>query len=138
MTQSVPYLINQIIKQICLFNFLVVINFSFKSELLAFCRSCRIILFYLYILLGLLIPSILFIKRSIEEISDDNDESMDESGDSSKEEEISEVEAEARRIAKGKGKEVLPSTESHESNSSSMKDSSEVDKGQLLEDSDDL
>jgi hypothetical protein len=133
MTQSVPYIINQIIKQICLFNFLVII-FSFKSELLAFCRSCRIILFYLYILLGLLIPSIVFIKRSIEEISGDSDEPMDESGDSSEEEEISE----ARRIAKGKGKEVLPSTESHESSSSSVDDSSEVDKGQLLEDSDDL
>ncbi len=133
MTQSVSYLINQIIKQICLFNFLVII-FSFKSELLTFCRSCRIILFYLYILLGLLIPSIVFIKRSIEEISGDNDEPMSESGDSSEEEEISE----ARRIDKGKGKEVLPSTESHESSSSSVEDSSEVDKGQLLEDSDDL
>jgi hypothetical protein len=133
MTQSVSNLINQIIKQICLFNFLVII-FSFKSELLTFCRSCRIILFYLYILLGLLIPSIVFIKRSIEEISGDNDEPMSESGDSSEEEEISE----ARRIDKGKGKEVLPSTESHESSSSSVEDSSEVDKGQLLEDSDDL
>ena len=131
MTQSVPYIINQIIKQICLFNFLVRI-FSFKSELLAFCRSYRIIIFYLYILLGLLIPSIVFIKRSIEEISGDSDEPMGESGDSSEEEEISE----ARRIAKGK--EVLPSTESHESSSSSVDDSSEVDKGQLLEDSDDL
>jgi len=135
MTQSVSYLINQIIKQICLFNFLVII-FSFKSELLTFCRSCRIILFYLYILLGLLIPSIVFIKRSIEEISGNNDEPMGESGDSSEEEKISETEA--RRIAKGKGKEVLPSTESHESSSNSVKDSPEVDKGQLLEDSDDL
>ena len=132
MTQLVPYLINQIKKQICLFNFLVII-FSFKSELQVFCRSYRNIFFYLYILLGLLIPSIVFIKRSIEEIS--GDEPMGESGDSS-EEEISE--AEARRIAKGKGKEVLPSTESHESSSSSVEDSSEVDKGQLLEDSDDL
>ena len=137
MTQSVSYLINQIIKQICLFNFLVIV-FSFKSELLAFCRSCRIILFNLYILLGLLIPSIVFIKRSIEEISGDNDEPISESGDSSEEEKISETEAEARRIAKGKGKEILPSTESHESSSSSMEDSPEVDKGQLLEDSDDL
>ena len=139
MTQSVSYLINQIIKQICLFNFLVRI-FSFKSELLAFCRSYRIIIFYLYILLGLLIPSIVFIKRSLEEISGDSDESMGESGDFSEEEEISEAEAEARRTAKGKGKEVLPSTESesHESSSSYVEDSSEVDKGQLLEDSDDL
>lgn len=135
MTQSMPYLINQIIKQISLFNFLAII-FSFKSELLAFCRSCRIILFYLYILLGLLIPGIVFIKRSIEEISGDNEEPMGESGDSSEKEEISE--AEARRTAKGKSKEVLPSTESHESSSSSVEDSSEVDKGQLLEDSDDL
>jgi hypothetical protein len=164
MTQSVSYLINQIIKQICLFNFLVRI-FSFKSELLAFCRSYRVIIFYLYILLGLLIPSVVFIKRSLEEISGDNEESMGESGDSSEEEEISEAEAEARRTAKGKGKEVLPSTESHESqesheshesqesqeshesqesqeshesSSSYVEDSSEVDKGQLLEDSDDL
>ena len=139
MTQSVSYLINQIIKQICLFNFLVRI-FSFKSELLAFCRSYRIIIFYLYILLGLLIPSIVFIKRSLEEISGDSDESMGESGDFSEEEEISEAEAEARRTAKGKGKEVLPSTESesHESSSSYVENSSEVDKGQLLEDSDDL
>ena len=137
MTQSVSYLINQIIKQICLFNFLVII-FSFKSELLAFCRSYRIIIYYLYILLGLLIPSIVFIKRSLEEISGDSDESMGESRDSSEEEEISEAEAEARRTAKGK--EVLPSTESesHESSSSYVEDSSEVDKGQLLEDSDDL
>jgi hypothetical protein len=139
MTQSVSYLINQIIKQICLFNFLVRI-FSFKSELLAFCRSYRIIIFYLYILLGLLIPSIIFIKRSLEEISGDSDESMGESGDFPEEEEISEAEAEARRTAKGKGKEVLPSTESesHESSSSYVENSSEVDKGQLLEDSDDL
>jgi len=139
MTQSVSYLINQIIKQICLFNFLVRI-FSFKSELLAFCRSYRIIIFYLYILLGLLIPSIVFIKRSLEEISGDSDESMGESGDFYEEEEISEAEAEARRTAKGKGKEVLPSTESesHESSSSYVENSSEVDKGQLLEDSDDL
>jgi hypothetical protein len=142
MTQSVPYFINQIIKQICLFNFLVII-FYFKSELLAFCRSYKIIIFYLYILLGLLIPSILFIKRNIEEISGDNEEPMDKSEDSSdsfEEEEISEAEAEARRITKGKGKEVLPSTESHESESSSsyVEDSSEVDKGQLLKDSDDL
>jgi predicted Holliday junction resolvase-like endonuclease len=135
MTQSVPYLINQIIKQICLFNFLVII-FYFKSELLAFCRSCKIILFYFYILLCLLTPSIVLIKRSIEEISGNNDEPMGKSGDSSEEEEISE--AEVRRIAKGKGKEVLPSTESHESSSSAVEDSSEVDKGQLLEDSDDL
>jgi hypothetical protein len=137
MTQSVPYLINQIIKQICLFNFLVII-FYFKSELLAFCRSCKIILFYFYILLCLLTPSIVLIKRSIEEISGNNDEPMGKSGDSSEEEEISEAEAEVRRIAKGKGKEVLPSTESHESSSSAVEDSSEVDKGQLLEDSDDL
>jgi hypothetical protein len=142
MTQSVSYLINQIIKQICLLNFLVRI-FSFKSELLAFCRSYRVIIFYLYILLGLLIPSIVFIKRSLEEISGDSEESelMGESGDSSEEEEISEAEAETRRTAKGKGKEVLPSTESqesHESSSSYVEDSSEVDKGQLLEDSDDL
>jgi hypothetical protein len=137
MTQSVPYFINQIIKQISLFNFLVRI-FSFKSELLAFCRSYKIIIFYLYILLGLLIPSIVLIKRNIEEISGDNEEPMDKSEDSSEEEEISEAEAEARRITKGKGKEVLPSTESHESSSSYVEDSSEVDKGQLLEDSDDL
>lgn len=108
--------------------------------MLAFCRSYRIIIYYLYILLGLLIPSIVFIKRSLEEISGDSDESMGESRDSSEEEEISEAEAEARRTAKGKGKEVLPSTESesHESSSSYVEDSSEVDKGQLLEDSDDL
>lgn len=146
MTQSVPYLINQIIKQIRLFNFLVKI-FSFKSELLAFCRSYRIILFNLYILLGILIPSIIFIKRSIEEISGDNEEPIGESGgfyeeeEEEEEEEISEAESEARRIAKGKGKEVLPSTESHESSSSSVEDYSEVDevdKEQLLEDSDDL
>jgi hypothetical protein len=133
MTQSMPYLINQIIKQISLFNFLVII-FSFKSELLVFCRSYRIILFYLYILLGLLIPGIVFIKRSIEEISGDNEEPMGESGDSSEKEEISE--AEVRRTAKGK--EVLPSTESYESSSNFVKEFSEVDKGQLLEDSDDL
>lgn len=137
MTQSIPYLINQIVKQIFLFNFLVII-FSFKSELLAFCRSYKIILFYLYILLSLLIPNIVFIKRSIEEISDDNEEPMDKSGDYSEEEEISEAEAEARRIAKGKGKEVLPSTEPDESSSSHVEDSSEVDIGQLLDDSDDI
>lgn len=140
MTQSVSFLINQIIKQIYLLNFLVWI-FYFKSELLAFCRSYIVIIFYLYILLGLLIPSIVFIKRSLEEISGDSEESMGESGDSSEEKEISEAEAEAIRTAKGKGKEVLPSTESqesHESSSSYVEDYSEVDKGQLLEDSDDL
>lgn len=138
MTQSIPYLINHIIRQICLFNFLVII-FSFKSEFLSFCKYSSIILYNIYILLSLLKPSIVFIKRNIEEISNNynNEEPMGESEDSSEKEEISE--AEAKRIAKGK--EVLPSTESyesHESSSSSVEESSEVDKGQLLEDSDDL